>query len=142
MTLYAESSAVLSWLLSEPGSEPVRESLMEAELIVASDLTLIECDRALIRATRLLRLAEAAAADRRALLSRVSSHWTVLRVGAEIVQRARQPFPAEPLRTLDALHLSSALFARAMVPGLRILSLDERIRESSVALGFEVSPAA
>ncbi|HXH07107.1 MAG TPA: type II toxin-antitoxin system VapC family toxin [Vicinamibacterales bacterium] len=50
MRLYAESSAVLAWLLDEPDGVTVRERLARAEIVVASDLTLIECERVLLRA--------------------------------------------------------------------------------------------
>ena len=50
MTLYAESSAVLAWLLGEPSGRVVRERLATAAIIIASDLTLIESDRVLQRA--------------------------------------------------------------------------------------------
>ena len=50
MTLYAESSAVLAWLLDEPDGQAVRERLAKTDIVVASDLTLIECGRVLIRA--------------------------------------------------------------------------------------------
>jgi uncharacterized protein with PIN domain len=53
VNLYAESSAVLAWLLDEPTAPAVRRLLGEAEVIVASDLTLIECDRVLLRAVAL-----------------------------------------------------------------------------------------
>jgi uncharacterized protein with PIN domain len=49
VNLYAESSAVLAWLLDEQTAPAVRHLLCEAEVIVASDLTLIECDRVLLR---------------------------------------------------------------------------------------------
>lgn len=45
------------------------------------------------------------------------------------------------IRTLDALHLSYALFARSLVAETRLLSRDARIRDSAVELGFEVLPA-
>lgn len=46
MTLYAESSAVLAWLLGEKSGEAIRRALLGADLVVASDLTVFECDRA------------------------------------------------------------------------------------------------
>ena len=109
MKLYAESSAVLAWLLGEEAAPPVREILSKAELVIASDLTLLECDRVLIRAVALGEIAETAAADRRAHLNAAAAHWHVLRLSADIVDRARRPFPAEPIRTPDAIHLASAL---------------------------------
>ena len=33
----------------------------------------------------------------------------ILRLGADVVGRARLPFPGEPIRTLDALHIASAI---------------------------------
>ena len=59
MTLYAESSAVLAWLLGERAGHRVRELFRRADLFVASDLVLIECDRFLIRAVTLGDIPEA-----------------------------------------------------------------------------------
>ena len=140
MNLYAESSAVLSWLLDEETAPVVRQLLTDAETIIASDLTLIECDRVLIRAIHLGELTEAEAADRRAQLSAAASHWHVLRMAGEVVDRARQPFPGEPIRTLDAIHVASTLVARTAVAGLKLLSLDERVRNAARKLGIEVLP--
>lgn len=140
MNLYAESSAVLAWLLDESSAADVRRSLASAEIIVASDLTLIECDRVILRAAALGELTEAEAADRRAHLTSAASHWQILRVAPEIVERARQPFPGEPIRTLDAIHLASALTARAAIMGLMLLSLDDRLRKAGKKLGFGIIP--
>jgi predicted nucleic acid-binding protein len=138
--LYAESSAVLAWLLDEPSGPVIRQLLVAAEAVVASDLTLIECDRVLLRAATVGELTEAEAADRRAHLTMAASHWHILRIGFEIVERARRPFPGEPIRTLDAIHLASALVARSAVAGLELLSLDDRIRKPAGRLGLRVRP--
>lgn len=136
MTVYAESSAVLAWLLGDAHGADVRTRLASADVVIASDLTLVECDRVLIRAVALGELPEAEAAGRRAELNAAAAHWTILRVGAEVIDRARQPFPKEPIRTLDALHLASALVAKAAVADLVILSLDDHVRANARALGF------
>jgi len=141
VNLYAESSAVLAWLLDEPTAPAVRQLLGDAAIIIASDLTLIECDRVLRRAAALKELTEAEAADRRAHLVSAAARWHVLRIAGEIVDRARQPFPGDPIRTLDAIHLASLLVARSAVVGLRLLSLDERVRQAANGLGVEVEPA-
>ena len=141
MSLYAESSAVLAWLFDEPTAPAVRRLLDDAEVIVASDLTLIECDRVLLRALALKELTEAEAADRRAHLIAAAGHWQVLRIAGGIVDRARQPFPGDPIRTLDAIHLASLLVARSAIVGLRLLSLDERVRQAAKGLGVAVEPS-
>lgn len=140
MRVYAESSAVLAWLLGEETGHSVREVLRQAELVMASDLTLVECDRVLMRAVTSGEIDEAAAADRRAHLNAAAGHWHLWRVSSDIVERARHPFPSEPIRTLDAIHLASALAARSVVPGVELLSLDERIRRAGKQLGFRLQP--
>lgn len=47
----------------------------------------------------------------------------------------------EPIRSLDAIQLATVLVLRDIQPDLRILSLDRRVRENAVALGFEILPA-
>jgi predicted nucleic acid-binding protein len=140
VNLYAESSAVLAWLLDESSADEVRALLSRAEIIFTSDLTLIECSRVLIRAVGLGELNEAEAADRRAHLTNAAASWHVLHIASEILDRAKQPFPEEPIRTLDALHLASALTARATVTALEFLSLDERLRKSARKLGLALLP--
>jgi predicted nucleic acid-binding protein len=140
VNVYAESSAVLAWLLGEEAGHRVRDVLRKADVVLASDLTLLECGRVLVRAVTLGEMDEAAAADRRAYLNAAAAHWHVLRVSVEIVDRARQPFPAEPIRTLDAIHLASALAARSGLPGVALLSLDDRIRTVGRQLGFPLQP--
>ena len=141
MTLYAESSAVLAWLLDQPQGAGAAAALAAADLVLASDLTVVECNRVIVRAVALGDLHEADASDRQARLNAVSARWTLLGLDDEILERARRPFPIEPIRTLDALHLASALTARKAVPDLTMLSLDVRVREVASSLGLPLLPA-
>lgn len=113
----------------EPSASPRRA-------LLAGDLTLIESARVLLRAVAPGELTETEAADRHAHLMTATAHRHVLRISREIGDRARQPFPGE----LDVIHLASALIARATLPGLALLSLNERIRRASAALGLRVRP--
>lgn len=140
MNLYVESSAVLAWLFREAPAPRLQEMLEGAEFIAASDLTLVECDRALIRAESLRQLSQFEAARRRALLETTSLRWTLLRMEGGILERARRRFPQEPLRALDSIHLATALAARAALSDLALLSLDSRVRENGAALGFDIFP--
>ena len=141
MNLYAESSAVLAWLLGESSAVGVQHLLGDSEITVASDLTLIECDRALLRAVTIKDLTEAEATDRHEHLAAAAAHWHVLRLAPEIVDRARQPFPGDNIRTLDAIHLASLLTARSAVRDLALLSVDDRLRQVAKRLGVEALPA-
>jgi len=140
LNIYAESSAVLAWLLGEVAATRVRKVLRRAELVFASDLVLIESDRVLIRAVALGEIDEVAAADRRAHLHAAAAHWHMYRVSLDIVERARRAFPVEPVRTLDAIHLASALAVRSTIPRVELLSLDDRIRRAGEQLGFRLQP--
>lgn len=140
MILYAESSAVLSWLLGEPAAPLVQRELASAELVLTSELTAVECRRGLVRAVRSGRLREGLAADRAARLLAANAEWNQIRLESPILERAGAPFPVEPLGTLDAIHLSSALTARTNLGPLAVLSLDRLVREVAAALGFTVLP--
>jgi predicted nucleic acid-binding protein len=141
MNLYAESSAVLSWLLGEKDGPIARRHLQGADIILSSHLTLVECDRALRRAVALTALVEAQATTLGARLATTARYWNILGVIPEILDRARQSFPGEPIRTLDALHIASALHARSAVTDLALLSFDDRIRKIGAGLGFPLLPA-
>lgn len=105
--------------------------------MLASDLTLIECDRVLHRAAALGELSEAEVADRCAHLATAAAHWHLLRLAPEIVDRARRPFPGDPIRTLDAIHVASVVVARS---ALELLSLDACIRDVGKKLGLTLLP--
>jgi len=118
----------------------VLHTLAGAEMVVASDLTMVECDRILIRAHAAQRLSDSRLTDLRALLVEAAAGWHVMRLDAETIERARRPFPREPIRTLDALHLASLLSVRAGVGGLALLTLDQRLRDAGRDLGLDVVP--
>src|ERR1700681_2270830 len=141
MNLYAESSAALAWLLQQEHGELVADAFAQAEIVIPSDLTLIECDRVLIRAVVLDELYESDGVRRHARLTAVSTRCTLLGLDEEIIERARRPFPSEPVRTLDAIHLASALTPRKSVSELAMLSLDGRVRRAADSLGFVLIPS-
>lgn len=66
-----------------------------------------------------------------ALLARVS----LVEMAPGVLERARAPFPT-PVRTLDALHLSTALYLRQHGQEVRLASYDRRMCEAATALGL------
>ena len=140
MTLYAETSAVLRWLFDEARAEEILERLRTAEKVLCSRLTFVEAQRAIRRAVVTRAVSEAEGAEVRSVLAQAGARWAILEVSAEVASRAEQSFPVEPVRTLDALHLASALVLRQSVPDLAFLSTDLRVRRNASQLGFEVVP--
>jgi PIN domain len=140
-SLYAESSAILAYLLGEPGGEAVANLLATARRVIISELTLAEVDRTLLRAHHGGQLVASDLAEVRVHLAEISARWFLQRMAPEIFERARRPFPIEPIRTLDALHLAGALEALNAAPSLALLSLDRRVRENAQELGLPLLPA-
>ena len=70
------------------------------------------------------------------------SQWDRIELRDRISDIASGPFPAEPVRSLDAIHLASALVARDVWKEIALLSFDDRVRRNALALGFSVLPAA
>jgi predicted nucleic acid-binding protein len=136
VTLYAETSAVLRWLFAEKEGEELRATLAAADKVTSSRLTLIETRRVVRRAEREGRITAAESADVLAVFSQAVSTWAILEISEEIARRAEDGFPSEPVRTLDAIHLASALFLRQSFPDLVIVSADERVRANATLLGF------
>ena len=142
MNLYAETSAVVAWLLDEEHGDRAWAQLAAADVIFTSDLTLIECDRVFRRAAATGRVTASASLQLHAIIDTASAHWTLHGMDAEIVQRSRRSFPCEPIRALDAIHLATALAVRNLSPDVQVLSFDGRIRDNAASLGFRVAPAA
>jgi len=141
MICYAESSAVLAWLYGEPRGPEVLRVLIGARRVVSSDLTLLECDRGLRRRVAAGELTDSAADRARAVLKASQPQWEIIPLAPRVLEFSRRSFPREPVRSLDALHLGAALFARSTTPDLRILTLDERVSANARLLGFPVEPA-
>jgi hypothetical protein len=55
-----------------------------------------------------------------------------------VLVRVRRPFPVEPIRTLDALHLATMELLGEPPPLITVVTRDVRVRENAEALGYTV----
>jgi predicted nucleic acid-binding protein len=137
--LYVETSALLRALLE--GDRALASHIHAATARVTSALTFLEAHRAVVRATQDARLSPDEA---RAVLHEVAAFersTDVLDMDDEVLRLARGPFAAEPVRTLDAIHLASIRILDEQTPGgLDVASCDDRVRRNVVALGFTIIP--
>lgn len=118
MTLYAETSTV-AWLLDEERAGLAWSELVAADAVHASDLTLVECERTLRRAVATGRTSASEWLRLHAIGERASAFWTLHGIDAEVVERSRRSFPCEPIKSLNALHLATALVIRNRSPAVR-----------------------
>ncbi|MDI7267637.1 MAG: type II toxin-antitoxin system VapC family toxin [Myxococcota bacterium] len=138
MIVYAETSAVLRWLFGEPEGETVRRHLAEAERVVSSHLTILECYRSVVRLEA--EIQPQARTELRSRVGEIGRHWTLVEIDAPVRARAAEPFPVEPVRTLDAIHLATMLELARDLDLLCVLSFDRRIVDNARALGIRTAP--
>jgi predicted nucleic acid-binding protein len=131
-----ESSALVAALLELDTA--ISKKIPGRTQQVTSALTLAEAGRAIIRARATGRLTgEQEQAAVRALRT-FERRCFLLDVDRAVLDRVRRPFPIEPIRTLDAVHLATAERLGEASPLLTIVTRDDRVRRNAEALGYTV----
>ncbi|MEO8185104.1 MAG: type II toxin-antitoxin system VapC family toxin [Deltaproteobacteria bacterium] len=136
--LYAETSAVLRWLLNQEYAQEVRLELERADRVAASCLTQLECRRVLSRLTPELKPKDNSIL--RQMLFDATRRWLLVEMDQPVRDRAGEAFPVEPIRALDAIHLATCLELERALGPISVLSVDERVRANAVRLGLQVLP--
>jgi predicted nucleic acid-binding protein len=137
---YAESSAVLRWLLGADDGPAIRVILGGAERVISSGLTSAEVGRALHQLTARGSIDPEARDRTLARYHAAAARWTLYAVTGELLARVAERFPAEPLRTLDAIHVATAAFHAREVEAVTVVSTDARVVANARALGLPVLP--
>ena len=125
--IYLDASALVKLVAAEPESAALLAYLADRPERVSSTLSRVEMLRALARA------GAPARARQRAL--RVLARVALVRLDESILERASTLRPTA-LRTLDALHLATAL---EVAPTVEMVTYDERLAEASRASGLRVA---
>lgn len=136
MNIYIESSSVLAWLLGGHDAPSIMSTINKAETVASSILTLMETERGLIRAENRGLISGADVLKLRGLLIKSIGDWIWMEITEEVQSRTKKPFPIEPIRTLDAVHLATSLEFLATFPELKVLSHDRRILANLEPLGL------
>jgi predicted nucleic acid-binding protein len=133
---YIESSALVAALLERDAH--ALKSVRTRGRIVTSALTIAETARAILRARAAGRLTvnQERAAVR--ALGRFERRSFVVAVTDAILTRVRRPFPIEPIRTLDAVHLATTELLGEPPALIVVVTRGVRVRENAQALGYAV----
>ena len=134
--LFIETSAILSWLFGESASKEVVDTINRHETVVSSVLSIVETMRVLIRAESEGIINAGDHQRLKSLYAENSTGWIHLELNSSVRNRAAQPFPVEPIRSLDAIHLATAVEFIQIYPDLVVLSFDKRIVDNIVPLGM------
>ena len=133
---YIESSALVAAILEHDAD--ALESIRTRGRKVTSALTIAETARAILRARVAARLT---ADDERSAvraLRRFERRCYLVGVTDPVLARVRRPFPVEPTRTLDAVHLATTELLGDPPPLMVVVTRDVRVRENAEALGYAV----
>jgi uncharacterized protein len=130
VAVYVDTSALVKLVVAEPGSDALRAWLAAADrVLVASDVVRTELVRAVRRGVP----------DRAVQARTVLDSITLMTVTAATIEAAARLDPAS-LRTLDAVHLASAMALGDDLDGL--LTYDERLADAARAHGVQpIAPA-
>lgn len=132
---YIESSALVAALLERDAT--ALKSVRTRGRKVTSALTIAEAARAILRARAAALTADQERAAVRAL-RRFERRCFLVAVTDAILTRVRRPFPIEPIRTLDAVHLATMELLGEPPPLIVVVTRDVRVRENAQALGYAV----
>jgi uncharacterized protein len=108
MIAYVDSSVLLRFILDQPGR---LSALLQADGRVTSLVTEVECLRAVESARTRGQLDTDEYADRRRIVFAQLRRMRRLPVTRSVLRRAGEPYPL-PVKSLDAIHLASALMLR------------------------------
>jgi hypothetical protein len=122
--------------LGESRADEVISLVNNAKTVVTSVLTLLEAERGLIRVEGQKILTAAECQKLRGLIARTKNAWVLMELSQEVRNLAGRRFPVEPLRTLDAIHLATALVFLKAYSDLQMLSYDRRILDNLRPLGL------
>src|SRR5438046_6414206 len=135
---YLDASALVKLFVPEDESDALNQALVGLADVIVSDLALTEMASAISRRTREQRLTrdQARRLYREASKLHAASHRAELT--PPIHRRAERLMlsPTVPMRTLDALHLATALDAEAAT----VVTFDPRLRDAATSQGLFVAP--
>lgn len=137
MVAYLDSSVLLRHILL--GEEAIRHALAFPRL-VSSELIEIECRRVLHRYRLAGELSDESLTVAFERLDAVLVGIDLLEMSRPIKQRAMDPFPVN-IRTLDALHVSTALMVADTTDGLSLFSHDRGMNLCARSLGLRAALA-
>jgi predicted nucleic acid-binding protein len=124
VVIYVDSSVFLAWVFGEPRRPDEafwRRPLVASRLLVHETWTRFDArpDLGMLRPE----------------VERALGSVALVDMTPAIPARATQPFPL-PVRTLDGLHLATAVHMLRLVPDLRLATYDKRMADAALALGI------
>lgn len=124
--VYLDASALVKLIIDEPETQALQADLVNRGGLVASRLSLLEAQRAVARRPDARRIST---------IGEVSEALVLIEMDQKLVETAAAIHPIA-LRSLDAIHLASALAAGE--PPVEVITYDQRLADAARANGLTV----
>lgn len=138
---YFDTSVLVKRYVREPGSVQA-QALLRRYGFLSSAIVPVELLSALHRRRATGELARAGFEAILARIRRDRAHWSLVEVTSAVLGRAEKVISHTEVRTLDAIHLASALHVRAAAgvsePQMPFVTADLPQREAALRLGLDV----
>ena len=135
---YFDTSVLVKRYLDEEGSTHTR-SLIRRHRVVSSVIAPLEAISALSRRQAAGLLSAAGFAASRARLLKDRDHWELVDIDERVIEHAVELIPSTRLRTLDALHLASAMyFQRRSGNRVPFVTSDALLRDAAKRLSLQI----
>lgn len=134
MRAYLDSSVLLRSVLGDGRRLPQWSRITAAS---TSEITRVECLRVLDRLRITKGMGDRELARRRATMLQLLEGFEMIRLNRAVLARAADAFPTQ-IRTLDAVHLASALMLSTREHAIRFATHDEELGIAAEAVGLRV----
>jgi predicted nucleic acid-binding protein len=132
--VYLDTSAVLRAVLERGLTPEMEQQLADARFLVTSRLALVESARAFAR-LRSEGQPESRLAEAEREADSIWARCTLWELTPAVCEFAQAIQPAQPLRTLDALHLATWLLVRRRLGvEVTLMTSDERLKAASLRI--------
>ncbi len=124
--IYLDTSVVLAELFAEdrrPRAELWKESLVASRLLEYEAWTRVNARRA--------------GSSHGEVVREILGCISMVELSPAVLERALEPFPG-PVRTLDAMHLATALFLAGRRLAVKVATYDERMARAAREVGLAV----
>ena len=128
MFLYLDTSAIVKLVIEEPDTSAVESAIAHCEAAFSSRLAVVECARAIARASSHRAVSTTAEIFEALVLHEVSE---------AVLEQAAALTPSS-LRSLDAIHLATAVLLDHDQPGLAFVTYDAKLAQAAKAQGLSV----
>jgi len=131
---YIESSALVAAFLE--ADVPAQQAIRAPGRKITSALTLTEAHRAVLRGRVTGRLTAENERDAIRGLQTFARRCQLVALSEDVLVRAGRPFPVEPIRTLDAIHLATIEVLGEPPQLVTVVTRDSRVQQNARALGY------